>query len=112
MEKRPHTVTGGIFNIITQRTRTGSILRLEVNFPQDVVQLSKEVNVSIDHVCNCAYVGMLYCEPLSFVRVCVCIDLFSLSIRFVTCAGWVSEYHWYWLTELLRLANYILMLFA
>jgi len=53
MEKRPHTVTGGIFNIITQRTRTGSILRLEVNFPQDVVQLSKEVysNV-IGYICR------------------------------------------------------------
>jgi len=51
MEKRPHTVTGGIFNIVTQRTRTGSILRLEVNFPQDVVQLSKEVKYIVMAMC-------------------------------------------------------------
>ena len=43
VEARPHQVTGKIFSIVTHRTRTGSVLKLEVNFPQEVVQLSKEV---------------------------------------------------------------------
>ena len=53
VEARPHQVIGKIFSIVTHRTRTGSILKLEVNFPQEVVQLSKEVCV-----CTCMCVCM------------------------------------------------------
>lgn len=53
MEARPHQVVGKIFSIVTHRTRTGSILKLEVNFPQEVVQLSKEVGIIYWCVCVC-----------------------------------------------------------
>ena len=58
VEARPHQVVGKIFSIVTHRTRTGSVLKLEVNFPQEVVQLSKEVYIRIVYcdVCACAYV--------------------------------------------------------
>lgn len=77
MEKRPHTVTGKIFSIATQRTRTGTTLRLEVNFPQDIVQLSKEVNSLIillnaqACVCACMKTNASYCSKL----LCICDDI-------------------------------------
>ena len=59
VEARPHQVIGKIFSIVTHRTRTGSILKLEVNFPQEVVQLSKEV-------CTCA------CTYMHACMLCIC----------------------------------------
>ena len=59
VEARPHQVIGKIFSIVTHRTRTGSVLKLEVNFPQDVVQLSKEVCVCVC-VWLCVYVCIVY----------------------------------------------------
>ena len=65
VEARPHQVVGKIFSIVTHRTRTGSVLKLEVNFPQEVVQLSKEV-----------YIRIVYCDVCACAHMCVCAYVF------------------------------------
>ena len=44
-ESRQNVIQGRIFAIVSQRTRTGSILRLQVNFAPDTITLAKEVSV-------------------------------------------------------------------
>ena len=83
MEARPHQVVGKIFSIVTHRTRTGSVLKLEVNFPQEVVQLSKEVyilcvcDLCVHCVCMsmCIYVHDVYvhvCSTCVYMCICLC----------------------------------------
>ena len=43
MEARQQVVSGRIFNIVSQRTRNGTILRLQVNFAPESITLAKEV---------------------------------------------------------------------
>ena len=43
VEGKTHVVQGRIFVIASQRTRTGTILRLQVNFSSDSITLAKEV---------------------------------------------------------------------
>ena len=81
MEARPHQVVGKIFSIVTHRTRTGSVLKLEVNFPQEVVQLSKEVCIVYHGVCACACVCVfvyifVYIRVCVYVCTCVCVCVF------------------------------------
>ena len=76
MEARPHQVVGKIFSIVTHRTRTGSVLKLEVNFPQEVVQLSKEVYIlCVCHLCvYCVCMSMCMCVYVHdvYVHMCMC----------------------------------------
>ena len=53
VEARQHVVQGRIFNIVSQRTRTGTILRLQVNFSPETITLAKEV---------CGIVGAFVCK--------------------------------------------------
>ena len=71
MEARPHQVVGKIFSIVTHRTRTGSVLKLEVNFPQEVVQLSKEVYY-VCAICVCMSMCMCVYVHDVYVRMCMC----------------------------------------
>ena len=43
VEARQHVVQGRVFQIVSQRTRTGTILRLQVNFAPETITLAKEV---------------------------------------------------------------------
>ena len=43
VEARQLVVQGRIFNIVSQRTRTGTILKLQVNFTPETITLAKEV---------------------------------------------------------------------
>ena len=81
VEARPHQVVGKIFSIVTHRTRTGSVLKLEVNFPQEVVQLSKEVCIVYHGVCVCVCVCLcvylcVYPCVCMCARVCVCVFVY------------------------------------
>jgi len=43
VEARQHVVQGRVFQIVSQRTRTGTILKLQVNFAPETITLAKEV---------------------------------------------------------------------
>ena len=43
VEAKQMIVQGKIFNIVSQRTRTGTILKLQVNFTPETITLAKEV---------------------------------------------------------------------
>ena len=43
VESRQQTVQGRIFNIVSSRTRSGTILKLQVNFAPETITLAKEV---------------------------------------------------------------------
>ena len=45
VEARQLVVQGRIFNIVSQRTRTGTILKLQVNFTPETITLAKEVRL-------------------------------------------------------------------
>ena len=45
VEARQQVVSGRIFNIVSQRTRAGTILRLQVNFAPETITLAKEVRL-------------------------------------------------------------------
>ena len=45
VESRQNVIQGRIFTISTQRTRAGSMLRLQVNFAPETITLAKEVSV-------------------------------------------------------------------
>ena len=47
VEARQLVVQGRIFNIVSQRTRTGTILKLQVNFTPETITLAKEVGVAL-----------------------------------------------------------------
>ena len=53
VEARQLVVQGRIFNIVSQRTRTGTILKLQVNFTPETITLAKEVSCSSHCVCVC-----------------------------------------------------------
>jgi len=44
VEARQHVVQGRVFQIVSQRTRTGTILKLQVNFAPETITLAKEVS--------------------------------------------------------------------
>ena len=56
VEARQLVVQGRIFNIVSQRTRTGTILKLQVNFTPETITLAKEVSCSSHCVCVCVCV--------------------------------------------------------
>ena len=43
VESRQQAVQGRIFNIVSSRTRSGTILKLQVNFAPETITLAKEV---------------------------------------------------------------------
>ena len=69
VEARQLIVQGRIFNIMSQRTRTGTILKLQVNFTPETITLAKEVSWgvwrgvgvgklwSVEGVCGCGGKG-------------------------------------------------------
>ena len=57
VEARQLVVQGRIFNIVSQRTRTGTILKLQVNFTPETITLAKEV---------------MYIHVVSMLFKCVC----------------------------------------
>ena len=52
VESRQQVVQGRIFNIVSQRTRQGTLLKLQVNFAPETITLAKEV-------CMCVCVDVL-----------------------------------------------------
>ena len=43
VESRQQSVQGRIFNIVSTRTRSGTLLKLQVNFAPEIITLAKEV---------------------------------------------------------------------
>ena len=58
VEARPHIVQGRIFNIVSQRTRTGTVLKLQVNFAPETITLAKEVHFLL--IMDNVYVSLLH----------------------------------------------------
>ena len=54
VEARQHVVQGRVFHIGSQRTRTGTILKLQVNFAPETITLAKEVCCLLPRQQNCA----------------------------------------------------------
>ena len=79
VEARQLVVQGRIFNIVSQRTRTGTILKLQVNFTPETITLAKEV---------CVVVGVS-CGYLKVCCVCVCV---VRVCRFATSNGSISVF--------------------
>lgn len=67
VEARQLVVQGRIFNIVSQRTRTGTILKLQVNFTPETITLAKEV-------CKPCISSSRY-----FYTVCVCLCRYGTS---------------------------------
>ena len=65
VEARQLIVQGRIFNIVSQRTRTGTILKLQVNFTPETITLAKEV-------CSLSLSLSLWTNVCVCVCVCVC----------------------------------------
>lgn len=63
VESKQHVVQGKIFQIASQRTRTGTILKLQVNFAPETITLAKEVCFA------CVYAGGRDCGRVSLVTV-------------------------------------------
>ena len=47
VESRQQAVQGRIFNIVSSRTRSGTILKLQVNFAPETITLAKEVCINV-----------------------------------------------------------------
>ena len=85
VESKQHVVQGKIFQIASQRTRTGTLLKLQVNFAPETITLAKEVCMRVCvyiHVCLTSiyvwsvhvYVCMfvyLYVYTRVYIHVCV-----------------------------------------
>ena len=77
VEARQLVVQGRIFNIVSQRTRTGTILKLQVNFTPETITLAKEVRLLLQ------YTHTLFLSPslplsqfiliLSYCIHCLCV---------------------------------------
>ena len=63
VESRQQAVQGRIFNIVSSRTRSGTILKLQVNFAPETITLAKEVCTTFK----------LYClTPISALCMYIC----------------------------------------
>lgn len=65
VEARQLIVQGRIFNIVSQRTRTGTILKLQVNFTPETITLAKEVRLS-----HTVHISNLYIASIQQCVVC------------------------------------------
>ena len=84
VEARQLVVQGRIFNIVSQRTRTGTILKLQVNFTPETITLAKEVGDSLPSIS----LSFSHTNPLSPISLSLrsCSLSLSLSLSLSRCA--------------------------
>ena len=75
VEARQLVVQGRIFNIVSQRTRTGTILKLQVNFTPETITLAKEVRLLLLSIHTLSFFLPLsqFILILSYYIHCLCV---------------------------------------